>query len=131
MNFAEELNSEGMVLLLKIVGAIAAFLSFKWLVKIYGGKDGLDLSEFIKLAGLILLSAAVAWMLYVEGTRTHEWAHFTIWHFVTFVVPLIFILHLEKSLKTILEIYRTIKGTTTFKSEHTEVTKEEIKKTDG
>lgn len=91
--------AEFSVIIAKIAGAIAAVLSFRWVVRVFAGKDGkLTLLEFLKLAAFIIFTSAFGWILYAEGTRQHEWAFFSEWYVAIVVGALLFVLHLEKSL---------------------------------
>lgn len=63
-------QSEAMVIFMKILGVLVAVVTFRWVIKIFAGKDGkLDLPEFKKMFGFLFFAGAGAWVIYKEGER--------------------------------------------------------------
>mgnify|MGYP003488568155 CR=1 FL=1 len=83
-------------LILKILGAILVFFSFKWLIKLFGGKNGLDVEEFKKLAALILFVWAFIYVLIKEANRPVGTDHLFSEMWVFFILSaLLTVLHLD------------------------------------
>lgn len=100
--------SEATTIGMKIIGALAAVISLRWLVNIFKGSDGkLDKKELKELVALLFFVGAGAYLIYKEGERadlTHE-VYGLGWISVVFG-SLLTVLHLEKSLELILKIFQ-------------------------
>lgn len=92
------LSNENGDLILKIIGGLIAFFSFRWLVKIFAGKDGdLDKEELKKLTAYILFIWAFVYVLVKEGSRPSGTEHVfsEIWLFFI-ISALLTVLSLER-----------------------------------
>lgn len=112
-----KLDNETGDLILKIVGAILIFFSFKWLVKLFGGKNGLDVEEFKKLAALILFVWAFIYVLIKEANRPLGTGHLFSELWVFFIISaLLTVLHLDgvlDKMSTLLELMVRLKSKST------------------
>lgn len=116
-----------------IIGAIAAFFSFRWLLKIFAGVDGkLDKEELKKLTAYILFIWAFVYILVKEGNRPTNTAHIfsEVWIFFI-ITALLTVLSMERifdTLKTFMElIVRLRSGSMTTTKESSETTTIETK----
>ena len=100
---------------LKIIGALIAFFSFRWLVNIFKGDDDkLDPDELKKMVALIFFLGAAGYMIYKDGTRDHEWPIYSELYLAIVFGALLVVLHLESALDKILAIIVAIRsGVTT------------------
>lgn len=94
--------------ILKAVGIILAFFSFRWLTKLFGGKNGLDIEEFKKLAALLLFVWAFIYVLIKEANRPIGTDHLFSEFWVFFILSaLLTVLHLDgvlDKMSTLLEL---------------------------
>lgn len=103
--------ADSLTILMKIVGAVAAVLSFRWIMKIWAGADGkFSVMEFSKFCGFIFFTSAGGYMLYKEGTRTHEWNLYSEWYVAIVFGSLLTVLHLDSALDKILKILIALKS---------------------
>ena len=87
---------------MKILGAVIAVISFRWVAKIFKGKDGeFSQVEFGKFVGFWFFLSAASYMIYKEGTREHEWAYYSEWYIAIVFGCLLFVLHMERALDSI------------------------------
>lgn len=101
--------SEAATVGMKILGAVIAFLTFRWMMKIFKGKDGeFSMSEFLKFAGFVMFTFAGGYMIFKEGTREHEWNIYSEWYIAIVFGALLSILHLDAALDKILKIMQAI-----------------------
>lgn len=93
----------------KVVGAVAAFFSFKWMSNIFKGEDGkFDQLEFCKFAAIIFFASTGGYMLYKEGSRVHEWNLYSEWYIAIVFGGLLTALHLDNALDKIVELAKAI-----------------------
>lgn len=110
MDFQPDKQSEVMVIVMKIVGAIVAVVSFRWVVKIFAGDDGkLNLSEFKKMAAFMIFSGLAIWMVIKEGTRqdlSHE--VYGMGYLAIIFGSLLTVLHLDSALDKITKMIEAL-----------------------
>lgn len=118
---------QSLVIGMKIIGVLVTLLSFRWLVKIFGGKDGLNEYELKKLVAFLFFISLASWMTYKEGERldlSHE-VYGTAWLAIVFGA-LLTVLHLDTALDKIARIVEALAklrtGTTAAKTETTHQT---------
>lgn len=97
--------SDAATIFVKILGGIAVVVSFRWVSKIFAGPDGkFSVTEFGRMTGFFFLLTAAGAMLYVEGTRVHEWQVFSELYIAIIFGSLLTVLHLDAALDKILKI---------------------------
>lgn len=89
-------------ILLKILGGILAFFTFRWIVKIFAGNDKkLDTDELKKATAYIIFVGAFIYMLIKEGQRPAGTEHIFSETWLFFVISaLLTVLALEKIFDT-------------------------------
>lgn len=130
-------NAETSTVTMKIIGAVLAFLSFRWVVKIFKGPDKvLSNKEFKDLVAVILFVGLALYVVYKQGERTdleHD-VYGPVWLAIIFG-SLLVVLHLKEALVLILQIAQTVRGgtssVTTEASSTTKVTTNEPSTTQG
>lgn len=101
--------SEAATVGLKILGAVIAFFTFRWMINIFKGKDGeFSMTEFLKFAGFVMFTFAGGYMIYKEGTREHEWNIYSDGYIAIVFGALLSVLHLDAALDKILKIMQAI-----------------------
>lgn len=122
-------------LLLKGIAVVLAFLSFRWIVKIFArsdGKKGLTQAEFLQLAAFVLFYGGIVFILYIEAYReTPEHRFDNLW--LAFMITGLFsVLHMTDALDKMSKLIeliiklRLLKGTVT----ETTTAKVEVKSTE-
>lgn len=107
---ADSKYSEAYVIGMKILGAIAGVIMFRWIVKIFAGKDGkVDVNEFLKMVGVFFFLFAGSWMIYKEGTRT-DMTHevFGMGYLAIIFGSLLTVLHLDHALEKITKVIEAL-----------------------
>lgn len=111
MDGVERNYTEAATIALKILGAVLAFLTFKWMIKIFKGKDGeFSMNEFLKFAGFVFFLTAAGYMLYKEGNREHQWYIYSEWYVAIVFGALLTVLHLDGALDKIIQLFKAIKS---------------------
>lgn len=121
-------KNEALVIGMKIVGALTAVVTFRWLVNIFKGNDRqLDKKELKELVALLFFIGAGTYIIYKEGQRT-DLSHdvYGMGYLSIVFGCLVVVLHLEKSLELVLKIMQAAKGIT-IKESHVETHIEETK----
>lgn len=113
-----KIDNETGDLILKILGAILVFFSFKWIIKLFGGKDGrLDVDEFKKLSALVLFVWAFIYVLIKEANRPIGTDHLFSELWVFFILSaLLTVLHLDgvlDKMSALLELVVKLKSKST------------------
>lgn len=100
-----EKYSEASVVFMKIIGAVVAVISFRWVAKIFAGPDGrFSVTEFGRMVGFFFFLSAGGYMLYQEGNRDHEWQIYSEWYIGIVFASLLTVLHLDSALDKIFKI---------------------------
>ncbi len=102
MSPVPKIDNEDSELIFKIMGVIAAFFTFKWIVKIFAGKDGrVDVQELQKITAYFLFVGAFVYILVKEGERPYGTDHVFSEMWLFFVISaLLTVLSLEKIFDT-------------------------------
>lgn len=101
--------SEAATIGMKILGAVIALVSFRWVSKIFAGPDGkFSVVEFGRMTGFLFFLAAGGYMLYKEGARSHEWHLYSEWYIAIVFGSLLTTLHLDHALDKIIKIMENI-----------------------
>lgn len=103
-------------IILKVLGGIMVFLSFRWLKKIFSGKDGkLDPEELKKLTAFALFIWAFIYVLVKEGNRPTDAAPIYSEFWVFFIISaLLTVLHVEGVMEMLIKLRsKTTTETTT------------------
>jgi len=135
------LDNEKGDIILKIVGAILAFFSFRWVIKIFSstdGKKGLSKDEFLKLAAFVLFYGGIIFILIIEAFRKTEYHVFGDFWLAFMITGLFSVLHMTdvldkmSGLITLLIQLRTKTPAPTTETTHSTaiVTQETVKKQD-
>lgn len=117
-------------MILKIIGAILAFFTFRWVIKIFSredGKKGMSKDEFLKLAAFVLFFGGIIFMLIIEGLRTTEYHIFDPIWVAFFITGLFSVLHMTDVLDKMskfLELLIRLKTKMPPPTENTEKTPE-------
>lgn len=98
-------------IILKILGVALAFLSLRWLVRIFSGKDGrLNPDELKKLTAFALFIWAFIYVLVKEGNRPSGTAPIYSEFWVFFIISaLLTVLHIEG----VMDMYIKLRSKTT------------------
>lgn len=90
---------------MKILGAILAVISFRWVAKIFMGADHkFSVTEFGRFVGFWFFLGAGGYMIYTEGNRDHEWTIYSEWYIAIVFGSLLGVLHMDSALDKILKI---------------------------
>lgn len=122
-------------LLLKGIAVVLAFLSFRWIVKIFArtdGKKGLTQSEFLQLAAFVLFYGGIIFILYIEAYRTtvdHKFGDLWLAFMITGLFSVLHMTDVLDKMSRLIELIiklRLLKGTVT----ETTTAKVEVKSTE-
>jgi len=101
--------SEATTIGLKILGAVLAIVSFRWIAKIFAGEDGkFNTTEFGKFIGFWFFIWAAVYIIWKEGNRPSEYHLFSEWHLCIVFGGLLSVLQLEAALDRIVVLIKAV-----------------------
>lgn len=128
MDVSDEKYAEAATVGMKIIGAVVAAVTFKWLINIFRGPDKkLNEKEFKNLMAVIFFVTAGAWMIWKEGERT-DLSHevYGMGYLSIVFGALLVVLHLDNALDKIVQIIQALavlrRGGVVTAEQKTEVT---------
>jgi len=104
------LSSESGEWIFKVVGALMAFLSLRWIMKIFAGEDGkMDKHELKKVTAFLFFLWAAIYIIVKEANRPSETAHIfsDVWIFFT-MSGLLTVLSLDRIFEVLTKLVEAI-----------------------
>lgn len=118
------LSNENGDIILKVIGVIVGFFSFRWIVKVFAGEDGkLDKHELKKVTAFLFFLWASAFMIIKEAGRPSGTEHIFSEIWIFFVLSgLLTVLSLDKifdSMSKLIEAMAKLRAPKTSNEEKT------------
>jgi len=113
------LNNENGALIFKVIGVLFAFLSLRWVMKVFAGEDGrMDKHELKKVTAFLFFLWAAIYVIIKEANRPSQTEHIfsEMWIFFIFS-GLLTVLAMDKIFDTLTRLVEAIAKLRTMKIE--------------